>query len=57
MMQSIVTDDRVRSVSEQIDDINIALAERIGKQKYRIWFENSTKLSLNDGYLKVNVPN
>lgn len=57
MMQSIVTDDRVRSVSEQIDDINVALAGRIGKQKYRIWFENSTNLSLTDGYLKVSVPN
>jgi len=56
-MQSIITDDRVRSVSEQIDDINVALAERIGKQKFRIWFENSTNLSLANGYLKVDVPN
>jgi chromosomal replication initiator protein len=57
MMQSIITDDRVRSISEQIVDVNDTLAERIGKQKYRIWFENSTNFSLTDGYLKVSVPN
>ena len=29
----------------------------MGQQKYRIWFKNSTKLTLSGGYLKVGVPN
>ncbi|MHC4573573.1 MAG: chromosomal replication initiator protein DnaA [Planctomycetota bacterium] len=31
--------------------------ERVGPQKHRIWFKNSTKLTLSDGYLKIGVPN
>lgn len=41
----------------QISAINEALAERVGEQKYRIWFKNTTKLSLGSGYLKIGVPN
>ena len=49
-MQTIVTDDTITAVNEQ-------LAQRIGPQKYRIWFRHSTKLSVADDYLKVGVPN
>ncbi|MHC4497967.1 MAG: DnaA ATPase domain-containing protein, partial [Planctomycetota bacterium] len=48
-MQSTITDE--------IGAINEALAERVGPQKFRIWFKNSTRLALTDGYLKVGVPN
>jgi chromosomal replication initiator protein len=41
----------------QIQAINEALADKVGQQKYRIWFKNSTKLTLADGYLKVGAPN
>jgi chromosomal replication initiator protein len=44
-------------ISDEIIAINQALAERIGSQKYRIWFKNSTNFSLSDGYLKIGVPN
>jgi len=37
--------------------IGEALANKVGQQKYRIWFKNSTKLTLAGGYLKVGVPN
>ncbi len=37
--------------------INEALAKELGRQKYRIWFENSTRLQLAGGYLKISVPN
>ena len=40
-----------------IEAIHEALAKKVGQQKYRIWFKNSTKLTLTDGYLKVSVPN
>ena len=44
-------------VESQIRAINEALADKLGQQKYRIWFKNSTKLILAGGYLKVGVPN
>jgi chromosomal replication initiator protein len=66
-MQSTITDEILsaspkdgtsRSDTEsQIRAINEALADKVGQQKYRIWFKNSTKLSLAGGYLKVGVPN
>jgi chromosomal replication initiator protein len=34
-----------------------ALAQRIGQQKYRIWFQNSTRFTCVEGYLKIGVPN
>jgi len=40
-----------------IETINEVLAEKVGQQKFRIWFKNSTKLTLADGNLKVSVPN
>jgi len=66
-MQSTITDEILsasqkdgtcRSEAEsQIRAINEALADKVGQQKYRIWFKNSTKLTLAGGYLKVGVPN
>jgi len=48
---------RIGSATELINSINKALAEKVGTQKFRIWFKNSTKLSLTGEYLKVGVPN
>ncbi|MHC4279208.1 MAG: chromosomal replication initiator protein DnaA [Planctomycetota bacterium] len=48
-MQNIITDE--------VSAINKVLTEKIGPQKFRIWFESSTRFSLVDGYLKVGVPN
>ncbi len=69
-MQSVVTDDTCRAVrhsggpeqspgmvQSQISAIGEAIAQRIGQDKYRIWFKNSTTLTLADGYLKMGVPN
>ncbi len=56
-MQGIITDDKPRSVETQISAINEALAKKIGPQKFRIWFSNSTSLTLTGGYLKIGVPN
>ena len=56
-MQSTITDENARIAGSQIDAISSALAEKVGAQKYRIWFKNSTKLTLAGGYLKVDVPN
>jgi hypothetical protein len=37
--------------------VNEALAEKVGPQKFSIWFKNSTKLTLTDRCLKIGVPN
>ncbi|MHC4708478.1 MAG: DnaA ATPase domain-containing protein [Planctomycetota bacterium] len=56
-MQSTITDESSRAAESQISAINEALAEKVGPQKFRIWFKNSTRLTLSDGYLKIGVPN
>ena len=43
--------------TDELGAIDLAIAERIGEQKYRVWFKNSTKLDLTDDYLKIGVPN
>ena len=44
-------------ITDEISEIYKQLNKKIGPRKFRIWFENSTRLSLADGYLKVGVPN
>ena len=56
-MESTITDDSLRATDTQIHAISKALAEKVGQQKFEIWFKNSTKLTLAGGYLKVGVPN
>ena len=56
-MQGTITDEGSCRAGSQISAINEVLAEKVGPQKYRIWFKNSTSLTLADGYLKVGVPN
>jgi chromosomal replication initiator protein len=48
---------RSGATDTQIDAIYEALAVKVGQQKFRIWFKNSTELAFSDGYLKVSVPN
>ena len=48
-MQSTFTDE--------IGAIDQAIADRVGQQKHRVWFKNSTRLTVADTYLKVGVPN
>jgi len=56
-MQGTVTDDVCRTEQAQTMAITEAIAQRIGQQKYRIWFKNSTRMALTGGYLKVGVAN
>jgi len=51
-MQGTITDE-----SSRIRAIHDALLQKVGEQKYRIWFKNSTKLSVDSRYLKIGVPN
>jgi len=56
-MASAITDESSRTAASQISEINEALSEQVGPQRFRIWFKNSTNMTLADGYLKVGVPN
>ena len=45
------------TITDEIVAINQHLAEKIGQQKYRVWFRNSTRFTVADDYLKIGVPN
>ena len=40
-----------------VDKINEAIARKVGQQRFKIWFKNSTRLIIEDDYVKVGVPN
>jgi len=61
-MQTTVRDETKKAAIQptaeyEANQINDILAEKIGPQKYRIWFKNSTRFTLTDDYIKVDVPN
>ena len=56
-MQGAIMDVTVSPQVGQAESISKAIEEKIGSRKYQIWFQNSAKLSLSDGYLKIVVPN
>ncbi len=45
------------SCTDRVEKINDVIARKVGPQRYRIWFKNSTRLIMEDGYVKVGVPN
>ena len=45
------------SCLDRVEKINENIAKKIGPQRYRIWFKNSTRIAVEDHYLKVGVPN
>lgn len=42
---------------DTVGQIQSRIAEKVGPQRYKVWFKNSTQLTLADGFLKVGVPN
>ena len=45
------------TITDEVSAINEVIAEKIGQQKYRVWFKNSTRLTIAEDYLKIGVPN
>jgi chromosomal replication initiator protein len=41
-------------VAEKIGEV---ISRKVGQQRYKIWFKNSTRLMVENNYLKVGVPN
>ena len=56
-MQGTIMDEGSRTAGAGAEAIAEALAEGIGPQKYRIWFQSCARFTLADGYLKIGVPN
>ena len=52
-MQGTITDGGSRTTGSDVTAIAEGLAGRIGRQKYKIWFQDCTRLSLADGRLTI----
>jgi chromosomal replication initiator protein len=37
--------------------IQAGIAEKLGPQRYKVWFKNATQFAVADGHLKISVPN
>ena len=41
----------------QLERLEVAIAQRVGQERYSVWFTNSTKLDLKEDELEIAVPN
>ncbi|MBI9017554.1 MAG: chromosomal replication initiator protein DnaA [Phycisphaerae bacterium] len=42
---------------ELLDNITDSIADKVGQNCYKMWFKNTTKMIIEDNYLKIGVPN
>jgi len=56
-MQGLITDEGSRTAGSDATAVTEALSQRIGSQKYKIWFESAARFTLADGYLRIGVAN
>ncbi len=62
-MQATITDEVGGSQTQKAafantaKAVSTAIAEKVGQQKYRVWFKNSTRITVSEDYLEVGVPN
>jgi len=56
-MQGILTDGSPRAAALDTTAITEALSQRIGPQKFKIWFQNCARFSLVEGSLRISVAN
>ncbi|RPJ36111.1 MAG: chromosomal replication initiator protein DnaA [Planctomycetaceae bacterium] len=56
-MQGTITDGGSRTTGSDVTALTGSLAERIGREKYKIWFQDCTRFVLSDEYLRIGVPN
>jgi len=56
-MQGTITDGGSRTTGSTVAAVAESLAERIGREKYKIWFQDCTSLTLTEEHLKIGVPN
>ncbi len=56
-MQGTITDGSPRAAGLDPTAVTDALSQRIGPQKFKIWFQNCARFTLADGYLRIGVAN
>jgi len=56
-MQETIMDESSIAAPTTLDAIEQELTRKIGPQKFRIWFKDSASITLDDGSLKIGVPN
>jgi chromosomal replication initiator protein len=56
-MQGSITDERPRAAGLDPTAITEALSQRIGAQKYKIWFQNCARFTVAEGTLRIGVAN
>jgi chromosomal replication initiator protein len=56
-MQGAVTDAQPRTAGLDTTAVTEALVERIGSQKFKIWFQNCARFTLAEGGLRIGVAN
>ncbi len=44
-------------VTDTVCLLESRIAEKVGPQRFKVWFKNATRFTLTDGFLKVDVPN
>jgi chromosomal replication initiator protein len=47
----------ITCAQDAIATVQSRIAEKVGPQKYNVWFKNATRFSIADGYLHVAIPN
>ncbi len=47
----------ITSATEPVYLLENAIAQRVGPQRYKLWFKNATRLTLADEFLRIEVPN
>lgn len=40
-----------------VSQLESRIAEKVGPQRFKLWFKNTTHFHLSDGFLKIGVPN
>ncbi len=45
------------AVADPVARIQSRIAEKLGPQRYKVWFKNATRMAVTNGYLRVGVPN
>ncbi len=47
----------ITCATEPVSLLETSIAEKVGPQRYKLWFKNATRLSITDGVIGVDVPN
>ncbi|MCH7812637.1 MAG: chromosomal replication initiator protein DnaA [Planctomycetes bacterium] len=43
--------------SDAVAQLESSIAQRLGPQRYKVWFKDATRFTFADGFLRVGVPN